>query len=77
MPLVRAFAWLSALVVAIISAIGLIDVVVHFTLKDEIINTCTTLSEGGRVYYVSPCSIFQIERQNLTPILGRYLRSYQ
>jgi multisubunit Na+/H+ antiporter MnhG subunit len=50
-PLVRAFAWLSALVVAIISAIGLIDIVVHFTLKDQIINTCTNLSEGDTIYY--------------------------
>jgi hypothetical protein len=50
-PLVRAFAYLSVLVIAIVAAIGLIDVVVHFTLKDEIINTCTSISEGGTIYY--------------------------
>ncbi|KIM41245.1 hypothetical protein M413DRAFT_445282 [Hebeloma cylindrosporum] len=51
LPLVRGFAYLSILVTAIVAAIGLIDVVIHFTLKDEIISTCTKQTEGGTIYY--------------------------
>lgn len=51
LPLVRAFAYLSVLVTAIIAATGLIDIVVHFTLKTEIINTCVGQAAGGTIYY--------------------------
>jgi len=50
-PVVRAFAYLSLLVTAIIAATGLIEIVVHFTSKNDIINTCTNLSEDGTIYY--------------------------
>jgi len=50
---VRLFAYLSGLATLIIAAVGLIQIVIHFTLKNEIINTCTNANEGDTVFYGS------------------------
>jgi hypothetical protein len=52
-PFVRMYAYLSALVVLIIAATGLLQTVIHFTLKSEIINTCADLTTGDTVFYGS------------------------
>ena len=46
----RTFAYLSILVTAIVAAAGLIQIILHFTEKSLIINTCSTLSTGATVY---------------------------
>jgi len=48
-PLVRTYALLSVATALIIVAAGLIRVVVHFTLKNDIIDECTGLSENSTV----------------------------
>ncbi|KDR76896.1 hypothetical protein GALMADRAFT_246006 [Galerina marginata CBS 339.88] len=53
LPFVRLFAYLSGLVTLVMAAIGLLQVVIHFTLKTEIINTCTDVTEGDTVIYGS------------------------
>jgi len=52
-PLVRLYAYLSGLVVLIIATVGLLQVVIHFTLKSDIINTCTDVTEGSTVFFGS------------------------
>ncbi|PPQ68087.1 hypothetical protein CVT25_014250 [Psilocybe cyanescens] len=52
-PFVRMYAYLSALVTLIVMVASLIQVVIHFTLKSEIINTCTNFNEGDTVFYGS------------------------
>ncbi|KJA21274.1 hypothetical protein HYPSUDRAFT_55552 [Hypholoma sublateritium FD-334 SS-4] len=47
----RAYAWLSALAVLIIAATGLIRVVLHFTEKSAIINTCATVTQDEDVFF--------------------------
>ncbi|KAF9452105.1 hypothetical protein P691DRAFT_756708 [Macrolepiota fuliginosa MF-IS2] len=50
-PLVRLYAYLSALVVLIIAGTGLLEIVTHFTMKGNIISTCTNLSKDGTIVY--------------------------
>jgi uncharacterized membrane protein len=50
-PLVRAYAYLSGLVVLIIAAIGLIQTVVHFIFKNEMIDACDRLAGDNTVFY--------------------------
>ncbi|KAF4613172.1 hypothetical protein D9613_010897 [Agrocybe pediades] len=52
-PFVRMYAYLSGLVVLIVAAASLIQIVLHFTLKSEIINTCTNVNTGDTVFYGS------------------------
>jgi hypothetical protein len=52
-PMVRIFAWLSLLVILIIAAVGLIRIVIHFTFKSSIINTCTNANTGDIVFFTS------------------------
>ncbi|KAF8909764.1 hypothetical protein CPB84DRAFT_1842986 [Gymnopilus junonius] len=40
----------SGLVVLIIAAVGLLQVVIHFTLKNDIINTCADVATGSTVF---------------------------
>ncbi|CAA7263320.1 unnamed protein product [Cyclocybe aegerita] len=48
---VRIYAYLAGLVVLIIAAVGLVRVVVHFTLKDDILNVCTNATTGDTIIY--------------------------
>ncbi|KAF8624663.1 hypothetical protein AX17_006994 [Amanita inopinata Kibby_2008] len=50
-PLVRTYAYLSVLSALIIIATGLLTVVVHFMLKDEIIGICSQLLNGDELVY--------------------------
>uniref|UniRef100_A0A8H7XQ02 Uncharacterized protein n=1 Tax=Psilocybe cubensis TaxID=181762 RepID=A0A8H7XQ02_PSICU len=52
-PMVRMYAYLSALVTLIVMVAGMIQIVIHFTLKSEIINVCTNFNEGDTVFYGS------------------------
>jgi len=49
--LVRLYAYLSMLVALIAAATGLLRIIVHFTLKNEILNACTNTANGQRVVY--------------------------
>ncbi|KAJ3506785.1 hypothetical protein NLJ89_g6675 [Agrocybe chaxingu] len=48
---VRIYAYLAGLVVLIIAAVGLMRVVVHFTLKNDILNVCTNAATGETIIY--------------------------
>ncbi|KAF8153313.1 hypothetical protein B0H34DRAFT_100331 [Crassisporium funariophilum] len=48
---VRIYAYLSMLVALIVIAAGLMRTVVHFSLKDDIINTCTQFATGDTVIF--------------------------
>ncbi|TFK68156.1 hypothetical protein BDN72DRAFT_911745 [Pluteus cervinus] len=50
---VRMYAWLSIVAVLILLASGVLGAVLHFTLKNDIINACSTLSEGDEVVFSS------------------------
>lgn len=46
LPLIRIYAFLSAFTSVVIVAVGLTRVVVHFTMKNDIITECTSLNEN-------------------------------
>ncbi|RXW15269.1 hypothetical protein EST38_g10584 [Candolleomyces aberdarensis] len=48
---VRIFAWLSGLVFILVAGIGLTRVVIHFTMKNTIINSCISAVDGGTYVY--------------------------
>lgn len=43
----RIFAWLSGLAILLVAGIGLAKVVIHFTMKNTLIDSCTRSVEGG------------------------------
>ncbi|KAK0499020.1 hypothetical protein EDD18DRAFT_1154968 [Armillaria luteobubalina] len=51
LPLIRIYAYISALVTLIVFAAGLIQVIIHFSLKKDIINECSTFSTDKQVLY--------------------------
>ncbi|KAF8904549.1 hypothetical protein CPB85DRAFT_1317409 [Mucidula mucida] len=51
LPLIRAYAFLSGFTTLIVVAVGLVRVVVHFTLKNDIIKECTDFATNKDVYY--------------------------
>jgi len=51
LPLVRLYAFGSVLVALIVMGTGLLEIVTHFTMKNDIINACTDLSEGDTIVY--------------------------
>ncbi|KAF8961418.1 hypothetical protein BDZ97DRAFT_1211293 [Flammula alnicola] len=51
LPIVRLYAYLSAVVFLIIAAVGLIRTIIHFSLKNDIINTCTNVSSGETFFF--------------------------
>jgi len=56
-PFVRIYAFLSAIAALIVIAAGLIQVIVHFTLKADIVSECTDLSENQTIA-VYPFGLF-------------------
>jgi len=49
--LVRIYAYLSILSVLAVAAAGLLDIIVHFMLKQQIINICSELTNGDELVY--------------------------
>ncbi|KAF6745936.1 hypothetical protein DFP72DRAFT_779223, partial [Ephemerocybe angulata] len=49
--LTRIFAWLSGLIFILVVGTGLAKVVIHFALKNTIINTCIDSVDGGTYYF--------------------------
>lgn len=49
--LVRSYVYLAALSALIIIGTGLLRIIIHFTMKNDLISTCTILAEGGTVVY--------------------------
>ncbi|KAJ7764592.1 hypothetical protein DFH07DRAFT_811755 [Mycena maculata] len=49
LALVRTYAYLSLAAIALTVVSGLLQVVVHFTLKSDIISECTTFAEGSNL----------------------------
>ncbi|KAF7762084.1 hypothetical protein Agabi119p4_8677 [Agaricus bisporus var. burnettii] len=49
MRLIRVYAYATALDVLLIAGTGLLQIVIHFTLKNDIINACTNLSKDGSI----------------------------
>lgn len=50
-PFVRSYAYLSIFSTLAVVGAGLLDVVAHFTLKNDIINTCTEVIGGDTLVY--------------------------
>jgi hypothetical protein len=50
-PLVRVYAYLTLVSALAVIAAGLLEIVIHFTLKNEIINICSDLTDGQEIVY--------------------------
>ncbi|KAJ2916228.1 hypothetical protein MD484_g4191, partial [Candolleomyces efflorescens] len=48
---VRIFAWLQGLAFVLVAGIGLTRVIIHFTMKNTIINSCINAVDGGTYVY--------------------------
>ncbi|KAF9531137.1 hypothetical protein CPB83DRAFT_849387 [Crepidotus variabilis] len=51
LPAVRAYAYLSMVVALIAAATGIIRIVVHYSLKNELLDACTNTTNGQTVVY--------------------------
>ncbi|KXN83819.1 hypothetical protein AN958_01056 [Leucoagaricus sp. SymC.cos] len=51
LPLIRLYAYGSALVVLIIAGTGLLEIITHFTMKNDIITVCETLTQDQTIVY--------------------------
>ena len=50
--LVRIYAYLSIVSALAVAAASLLDVIVHFSLKNQIISVCSQLTNGDELVYV-------------------------
>ncbi|KAK2463344.1 hypothetical protein APHAL10511_004655 [Amanita phalloides] len=50
-PLVRTYAYASIIAALAVAGAGILDIIVHFTLKNDIINVCSQLTKGNELIY--------------------------
>ncbi|KAF8622390.1 hypothetical protein AX15_007044 [Amanita polypyramis BW_CC] len=65
LPLVRTYAYLSAVSALAVVAVGIIDIVVHFSLQNQIISLCSDFTEGEDLVYFG--FFGPVYRTNITP----------
>lgn len=65
LPFIRIYAFLTALVALIVIAAGLTRTIVHFVLKNEILNSCNAINEGSSIVYYGFWG--PVHRDDLTP----------
>jgi len=51
LALVRLYAYLSVLVTLMIAAAGIIQTIIHFSFKNDIINLCSNVNTGDRIFF--------------------------
>ncbi|KAJ3573097.1 hypothetical protein NP233_g2642 [Leucocoprinus birnbaumii] len=74
-PLIRAYAYASGLSILIIAGAGLLEVVTHFTLKNDIISMCQSLITGDTIVYFGfwgPITSDEIDPSEASNLCNRY-----
>lgn len=71
LPLIRIYAFVSVLATILVFAAGLVQIIIHFSLKNDIINECTKSSTNEDVLYYPFGFLGPVSHDTLTPAEAR------